>query len=993
MAEKYRTDDCRIMDSGVTEELDEYYVTKGQQQKIIRVTKVPVRDERGEVIGIVGAFFDVTQRKHAEEEFSFKSALLKAQSEASPDGVLLVDNQNRSMPLNQRFGEMWKVPAAMLAAPHDTPLLEHVSEQVQDRDQFLAKVKYLYTHPDEKSYDSLELKDGRFFDRYSSPLRGQNGENFGRVWYFRDVTARRRAEESLRRSEEKFRGIAERSFDAIFTTDSQGTITYLSPAAQNIFQFKAEEMVGKHFTTFLDEGDRLRAGEAFVALTKSQPMEVFKGKALRKDGSKAIIEVSPSQVWDADELVGIQGVIRDVTDRTRAEQALRESEERFRTAIETSPDAILSFDLEGRVLVANREAARFAGFGSDEELLARKAGIFDMLAPEEHLRTRQNLQLLIEKGVLRDIEHTAVSVDGVRYPIEVNTSLYRDLQGRPKAFIAVVRDISRRKQEEAERANEAQRVESLLTLNQMSDRPMGEVTAQAVEDAIRLTGSTIGYLMLLSDDGTTLTSLHWSKSVQATCTMVDTPSVFPVAESKPLAEVVRQRRAVVVNDYAAPNPLKHGLPEGHIPLLRHMNIPVFDGDRIVAVAGVGNKPTDYDERDVRQLQLLMDGWWRILSRQRAEEALQRSEAKFRGIAERSVDALFTTDLDGIITYYSPSVEAILQYKPEEMVGRHFSAFLPKDEALQVSQSLLRYMKRRRRELFEATVVKKDGSLAVVELSIAYIVEHKKIVGGQGILRDVTRRKNAEEALRKSEEKFRGIAERSLDAIFITDLHGAITYISPAVEKMLLYEAGEMIGRSFSSFLPPDEAVRRSQALVAHLRHRRGGLYRTPVIKKDGSLAIVEISGAYVVENRKVVGAQGIVRDVTERERVQKSLQQAKEAAESANRAKSAFLANMSHEIRTPMTAILGFADLLMNPNVSAEEHREYLETIRKNGNALLELIGNILDLSKIEAEKMPMDFVDCCPPDVIQDVLATAQVRRGRRAWGWGSITIFLCRR
>jgi signal transduction histidine kinase/ActR/RegA family two-component response regulator len=194
----------------------------------------------------------------------------------------------------------------------------------------------------------------------------------------------------------------------------------------------------------------------------------------------------------------------------------------------------------------------------------------------------------------------------------------------------------------------------------------------------------------------------------------------------------------------------------------------------------------------------------------------------------------------------------------------------------------------------------------------------------------------------------------------------------------------MIGRMFSSFLPPDEAARTSQALVAHLRHRRSDLFKTPVIKKDGSLAIVEISGAYVRENGKIVGAQGIVRDVTEREQVQKSLQQAKEAAEAANRAKSAFLANMSHEIRTPMTAILGFADLLMSPNVAAEEHREYLETIRKNGNALLELIGNILDLSKIEAEKLSLDLVDCSAPDIIRDVLATAQVRSREKGLALG---------
>ena len=265
VAEKYCGDDRRIMESGVAEELDETYVSKGQQTRIIRTTKVPVRDERGNVIGIVGVFFDVTERKRAEEELSFKSALLKAQSETSPDGILLVDNQDRPMPLNQRFGEMWNVPRELLASPYDAPLLEYVSQQVRNREQFLTRVQYLYAHPEEKSYDPLELKDGRCFDRFSSPLRGQNGENFGRIWYFRDVTDRKKAEESLGKSEEKFRGIAERSLDAIFVTDLQGTITYISPAVEKMLLYEREEMVGRGFFSFLPQDEAARISQALAA--------------------------------------------------------------------------------------------------------------------------------------------------------------------------------------------------------------------------------------------------------------------------------------------------------------------------------------------------------------------------------------------------------------------------------------------------------------------------------------------------------------------------------------------------------------------------------------------------------------------------------------------------------------------------------------------------------------------------------------------------------
>jgi signal transduction histidine kinase/CheY-like chemotaxis protein/HPt (histidine-containing phosphotransfer) domain-containing protein len=115
--------------------------------------------------------------------------------------------------------------------------------------------------------------------------------------------------------------------------------------------------------------------------------------------------------------------------------------------------------------------------------------------------------------------------------------------------------------------------------------------------------------------------------------IIDKPIVYPIETTGLWGEAVRQRGPVVTNDYAAPNPLKRGTPEGHVPVIRHMNIPVFDGRRIVAVAGVGNKPADYNERDLRQLQLLMEGWWHIAAQKQYElnlaHALDAAEAATR----------------------------------------------------------------------------------------------------------------------------------------------------------------------------------------------------------------------------------------------------------------------------------------------------------------------------------------------------------------------------
>jgi len=186
----------------------------------------------------------------------------------------------------------------------------------------------------------------------------------------------------------------------------------------------------------------------------------------------------------------------------------------------------------------------------------------------------------------------------------------------------------RRQAEERDKALAAlrldeERLEALVQLNQMSGATQKQLTDFALETAVSLTGSQIGYLAFMNKDETVLTMHSWSKQAMAECAMEEKPRIYPIASIGLLGEAVRQRKAVITNDYAAPNPLKKGYPKGHVTVLRHMNAPIFDGDRIVAVAGVGNKPTPYDESDVRQLTLLMQGMWRLLKQREIEEDLRR----------------------------------------------------------------------------------------------------------------------------------------------------------------------------------------------------------------------------------------------------------------------------------------------------------------------------------------------------------------------------------
>jgi nitrate/nitrite-specific signal transduction histidine kinase len=198
------------------------------------------------------------------------------------------------------------------------------------------------------------------------------------------------------------------------------------------------------------------------------------------------------------------------------------------------------------------------------------------------------------------------------------------------------KEISEREKAEETIQFNARRMETLLQLNQMTTSSLKEITDFALEEAVRLTRSTIGYLAFLNEDESVLTMHSWSKTAMKECAIDEKPIHYVVAETGLWGEAVRQRKPVITNDYNAPNPLKKGYPYGHVQILRHMNIPVFMESRIVLVAGVGNKDEEYNWADVQQLTLLMEGMWRLVERKRTEEKIRKlNEELEQRVAERT----------------------------------------------------------------------------------------------------------------------------------------------------------------------------------------------------------------------------------------------------------------------------------------------------------------------------------------------------------------------
>ncbi|PKL15727.1 MAG: hypothetical protein CVV49_19935 [Spirochaetae bacterium HGW-Spirochaetae-5] len=529
----------------------------------------------------------------------------------------------------------------------------------------------------EKPYEALGVRKNG--EEYPLRLEARNVPYKGkmvRTVEFRDITEIKLAEESLIERQNQLAILSDNlpgGFVYQVNTGKDGTdrkFTYISSGIERLHGVTADEVMKDPMALYRQfvEEDRVKLAEHEAEAILNMSRFVDQARIRKPSGEIIWVYITSAPRRLADNTLVWDGIEIDITDRKLAEDeiktkndqlkiameemeaaneeltaameeldaaneeliattedlqtkelALRESEKKFKAIIDTIPVAIhLTTGVEQVTQYVNPTMVKLFGYTMED--IPSVAEWWPLAYPDEDYRRRISeewndrvIHAIETQTPIEPMEVVVNCKDGSKKNIswgyitlgDKNYSCGLDLTDRIKA-------------EEEIKLDEA-RLESLLSINQHSTDNIQDLLDYTLAEAIKLTESKIGYIYFYDEDREEFALNTWSKEVMAQCAVVEKKTIYQLSKTGLWGEAVRQRRPIMVNDFEASNIYKKGLPDGHNPLKRYLTIPVISNERIVAVVGVANKETDYNESDIRQLNLMMDAVWKIVQRKQSED--------------------------------------------------------------------------------------------------------------------------------------------------------------------------------------------------------------------------------------------------------------------------------------------------------------------------------------------------------------------------------------
>jgi PAS domain S-box-containing protein len=745
----------------------------------------------------------------------------------------------------------------------------------------------------------------------------KDGHVIGLIAVARDITERKFAEDSFHESEEKYRQLAETAHDIIVSVDLNFKITYVNNATLNFF---GDNLVGMSLLNFtppqlhhLQEEMMQQRREGF------SDMLAFEWEVIHPTGKIATFDIRASLLAKDGKPSGVMFVARDMTERKKIEQALKESEERYRLLAENARDVIWMRDLNMKCLYISPSVIRLRGFSVEE---AMKQSIEDMLTPESFRKA----MLIFEQERISErtgkkhssdwsitIELELLCSDGSCIMTENTVNLLYNQDNKIVGLMGITRDISQRKKAEEELKKSEKRYRLI------AENARDVIWIRDINFNCLYTSPSTKYLRGFTEEETSGLGFE--------------DILTPESLEKAMLAFERERQFVLGGNKHDPN----------WSATIELEVICRDGSHIFTENKI-SLLYDQDQKITGLLGITRD----ITERKRIEEALKESEKRYRLLAENARDVIWVINEELKYLYVSPSIVKLRGYTAEEAMQISLDKTLAPEsykvalslfyEGLELEKSGKKHGPDWSKNL-ELELICKDGSTVWTDVMVSIIYdEGGNATALQGITRDISERKKAEQALKASEERFKQVAENAGEWIWEVDAVGIYRYSSPVVENLLGYSVDELVGRLhfYDLFAPEAREDLKAQALAAFRRRDPFHKFINPNMHKNGNIVILETSGTPLFDEKgNLIGYRGTDMDITERVRVEEELKKYRQHLEELVKERTAELLKANGFLQQEIEVREKSESALRSRELELEERQRSLEEMNITMKVLL----------------------------------------------------------